>query len=345
VQDSLVYDGFGNITYQTPSPSVTPLYFWTGREFDAETALQYNRARYYDPSMGRWISQDPMGFDAGDSNLYRYVRNDPIEMRDSTGLQPERVPSWNWIVGDKYYDLPGGSWNVRKISGIMRGAQRELDSHLPQKVFNETPTPTEAQLASFSKSYKKEALSWGRVNVVGFLSSSFNPKGKTNSVPAICRDVSAYYAKYGIVISWDVRQIPAESDVWRDNVEVANPRMENVWKSYAEYNPMGPLVFFLNTFKDGLYPKARGLTLGRFTWIAATAPDANYRFTLAHELGHSLGLRGHQNTKNNLMAPRTLDPEGTLNPNYPSGLGSAVLDDAQVTKIHQSWMLFPYATQ
>ena len=46
-------------------------YAYTGREFDVETGLQYNRARYYDATTGRWISQDPMGFDAGDSNLYR----------------------------------------------------------------------------------------------------------------------------------------------------------------------------------------------------------------------------------------------------------------------------------
>src|SRR3974390_3113055 len=87
VQDSLGYDGFGNITYQTPSPSVTPLYFWTGRETDVETGLQFNRARYYDPSAGRWISQDPMGFDAGDSNLYRYVSNKPTNLEGSSGLQ------------------------------------------------------------------------------------------------------------------------------------------------------------------------------------------------------------------------------------------------------------------
>ena len=88
VQDSIVYDAYGNITYQTPSPSTTPLYTYTGRELDVETGLQYNRARWYDPSTGRWISQDPMGFDAGDSNLYRYVANEPTLTIDASGLQP-----------------------------------------------------------------------------------------------------------------------------------------------------------------------------------------------------------------------------------------------------------------
>ncbi len=52
-----------------------------------ETGLQYNRARFYDPATGRWISQDRLGFDAGDSNLYRYVRNEPISQTDPKGLQ------------------------------------------------------------------------------------------------------------------------------------------------------------------------------------------------------------------------------------------------------------------
>src|SRR5262245_34362192 len=55
---------------------------WTGREIDVETGLQYNRARYYDGATGRWISQDPLGFDAGDGNLYRYVHNHPTSNRD-----------------------------------------------------------------------------------------------------------------------------------------------------------------------------------------------------------------------------------------------------------------------
>src|SRR5262249_27580244 len=65
---------------------------WTGREYDSETGLQYNRARYYDPKTGRWTSQDPLGFDAGDSNLYRYVRNAPAANPDPSGLFVPSIP-------------------------------------------------------------------------------------------------------------------------------------------------------------------------------------------------------------------------------------------------------------
>jgi RHS repeat-associated protein len=74
VQDTIAYDGFGNILSES-NDEVGGRFKYTAREFDVETGLQYNRARYYDAATGRWISQDPMGFDAGDSNLYRYVNN------------------------------------------------------------------------------------------------------------------------------------------------------------------------------------------------------------------------------------------------------------------------------
>ncbi len=45
--------------------------------FDAVTGLQWNINRWYDPKIGRWISEDPIGFWASDANLNRYVGNDP----------------------------------------------------------------------------------------------------------------------------------------------------------------------------------------------------------------------------------------------------------------------------
>jgi RHS repeat-associated protein len=87
IKDSLRYDGFGNIDLASETNAAfRGRYAWTGREIDVETGLQYNRARYYDPAIGRWISQDPLGFDAGDSNLYRYVNNRPLLSRDPGGL-------------------------------------------------------------------------------------------------------------------------------------------------------------------------------------------------------------------------------------------------------------------
>jgi len=60
-------------------------FMFTGREYDSETGLYFYRARYYDPAIGRFISEDPIGFEGGDLNLYAYVRNNPVNFSDPTG--------------------------------------------------------------------------------------------------------------------------------------------------------------------------------------------------------------------------------------------------------------------
>jgi RHS repeat-associated protein len=55
------------------------------QEYDQETALYHMGARYYDPRLGRWLSEDPIGI-AGGMNLYTYVGNDPVNRRDPKGL-------------------------------------------------------------------------------------------------------------------------------------------------------------------------------------------------------------------------------------------------------------------
>ena len=60
-------------------------YGYTGRVHDRETGFYFYRARYYSPSLGRFLSPDPIGFGGGDFNLYRYVNNNPVNYVDPTG--------------------------------------------------------------------------------------------------------------------------------------------------------------------------------------------------------------------------------------------------------------------
>lgn len=85
----ITYNSFGNVISQT-DPTVDNRYLFTGREFDGETGLYYYRSRYYDPGIGRFLSEDPLGFGAGDSNFYRYVFNNPVSFTDPDG---EIVPA------------------------------------------------------------------------------------------------------------------------------------------------------------------------------------------------------------------------------------------------------------
>jgi len=84
VSDSFVYDSFGNVISSTGTFSQP--FRYTGREWDSETGLYDYRARYYDPAIGRFLSEDPIGFKGG-FNFYVYVMNEPTTLIDPFGLQ------------------------------------------------------------------------------------------------------------------------------------------------------------------------------------------------------------------------------------------------------------------
>ena len=84
----LIYDSFGNIVSES-NPEFQSIYSFTGRERDVESDLMYYRARSYDPIVGQFISEDPIGFDAGDADLRRYVGNGATFKSDASGLFDE----------------------------------------------------------------------------------------------------------------------------------------------------------------------------------------------------------------------------------------------------------------
>jgi RHS repeat-associated protein len=84
IASTYVYDAFGKLS--ASSGTVTNPFQYTGREFDAETGIYYYRARYYDPSSGRFLGEDPLGFKARDANLFQFVRNAPTNFIDPLGL-------------------------------------------------------------------------------------------------------------------------------------------------------------------------------------------------------------------------------------------------------------------
>ncbi|MGE3804743.1 MAG: RHS repeat domain-containing protein, partial [Gemmataceae bacterium] len=79
------YNSFGKVIFES-NQFAGDRFKFTGREFEPITGLYYYRARFYDPSIGRFISQDPLRFEAGDANFYRYVSNSPLNFTDPTGL-------------------------------------------------------------------------------------------------------------------------------------------------------------------------------------------------------------------------------------------------------------------
>jgi RHS repeat-associated protein len=102
-------DPFGVTTYLTGSwgSRSSSAYAWQynhlGGRLDTVTGDYNFRNREYRPSIGRWQTDDPIRYNAGDSNLYRYVRNEPTNATDPSGLQ-QRASSlsefWNDQKGD-----------------------------------------------------------------------------------------------------------------------------------------------------------------------------------------------------------------------------------------------------
>jgi RHS repeat-associated protein len=128
------YDAFGGIKVLDeegkeidPEDGIPNLYTFTGREFDPETGLYYYRARYYDPSLGRFLQEDPILYlqieqelkigsksyggnfntifnrpleiflkEPQILNLYPYCQNNPVNLVDPMGLSTDKggIPNW-----------------------------------------------------------------------------------------------------------------------------------------------------------------------------------------------------------------------------------------------------------
>lgn len=115
----LHYDEFGRVLSDS-NPGFQPFGF-AGGHYDHQTGLVRFGARDYDSEVGRWTAKDPILFNGKDMNLYRYVKNDPINLIDPTGKFPENIEeALECIFGN-----PQGlidSWQ-----NSIRENQREID--------------------------------------------------------------------------------------------------------------------------------------------------------------------------------------------------------------------------
>ena len=157
-QSWLSYDAYGNelststtdlgTVGHTVTSEVRSRFGYTGRDRDSESDLQYNRARYYDAATGRWISKDPIGFAAGDANLYRYVGNQATTLTDPSGLKKFKVGGEVFFVHpndvDPFPSDPhahiGGANSPRKVhidtGQIFQGA-KPTDCNIGKKTLRE----------------------------------------------------------------------------------------------------------------------------------------------------------------------------------------------------------------
>jgi RHS repeat-associated protein len=85
VAQRMDFDEFGRVLQDT-NPGFTPFGF-AGGHYDPDTGLVRFGARDYMADVGRWTAKDPIRFQGGDTNLYGYVFNDPVNLADPSGLK------------------------------------------------------------------------------------------------------------------------------------------------------------------------------------------------------------------------------------------------------------------
>jgi RHS repeat-associated protein len=90
VQERIAYDPYGKPTFYDTNwnpvaDSLNWVYLHQGGRYDVNSGLYNFRNRDLSPTLGRWMQEDPIGYKAGDSNLYRYVNDNPINRLDPRG--------------------------------------------------------------------------------------------------------------------------------------------------------------------------------------------------------------------------------------------------------------------
>ncbi|MFH0820479.1 MAG: RHS repeat-associated core domain-containing protein [Candidatus Peregrinibacteria bacterium] len=116
------YLPFGDDRVNEPTESAKTDYGFTGKEKDDETGLYYYGARYYDPLIGRFISQDPLLLGEGDQSLesvvanpqalnpYSYTFNNPVKYVDPTGRIPRDASFLDKLKSILNFDSSGNGW-------------------------------------------------------------------------------------------------------------------------------------------------------------------------------------------------------------------------------------------
>jgi len=159
-------------------------YTYTGREYDPESGLYYYRARYYDAGIGRFLSEDPVGF-LGGVNFYGYCVNNPVNWIDPWGLCAYRSESW-WeeLAINPYLSDPqfweGSLEDARRYGGNLKLLGKQmLIPPLPFVVNQVGRPPTNIFLRTIRKriTYVARPMSsgykyfWGAYNKAAFVSS------------------------------------------------------------------------------------------------------------------------------------------------------------------------------
>ena len=114
IMQNIQYSTFGAPVFANVTKTAQS-YTFTGRTRESIPRMTFHRARFYDVKAGRFVSMDPIGFTAGDTNLYRIVQNSPYTGTDPSGELALTLIGMGLIVGAV------GLFSVGKITAAATG--------------------------------------------------------------------------------------------------------------------------------------------------------------------------------------------------------------------------------
>ena len=152
------------------------------------TGLYDARNRDYSPTLGRFIEPDPIGFQAGDNNFYRFVGNGPVGRNDPMGLD------WSTAASDYWYylthpwamddDLEAGFYVSFGAAGVAGGAAGGVAIY---------GVPSAATLAGVGTAVGREILDEAIDQGVSYVTD-----GKVDGLPMSAADIAEGLAKRAI---------------------------------------------------------------------------------------------------------------------------------------------------
>ena len=252
VQTTYGYDPYGN-TSTTGTASDSP-YQYAGRENDG-TGLYYNRARYYNPSWGRFVSEDPIGLRGG-INRYAYAGGNPVSFRDPSGKFLVAIPIIYAIVDGITIGV-GGAAIINNLNSD------PLGSPAPQSSPASDPAPAAGGSGDGGKTPPTPPT--GPSGSGGSGNGGDGGDGSPN-VPQNAKDAADYAAKNG----------DAPQPGYRGGGDFRNDGRgggQNLPKLDGDRNPISYKEYDINPYQPGV---------NRGTELVVTGTDGSAYYTPDH---------------------------------------------------------------
>lgn len=254
------YDLYGNIIHSISGTDNNP-YRYCGEYYDTETGFTYLRARYYNPTIGRFISEDPV---LDGINWYTYCDNDPVNKTDPSGLSGVVISKLNssHMKGRKIFLDPGhgGDSKDPKEKGERLGATRKYKG----KTYYEKKLNYK-----LAKKVREKLKSYGATVIMS--------RYTDEHVPLENRYNFANFSRADIFISIHHNSSRWPASMWRNGSKVIYPNNHDISlsKDLAERVNVG-VVSRTGLSWNSVYKDNRDLAVLRGTKIPAILTETGY---------------------------------------------------------------------